>query len=460
MFLKEFNQTPAKKILKLNKLLSEEFGIKIKAGFPSKKNLQKVAESAELALVQIKGSNRKFHLDPDYAKFLGVKEVVNTMISEGMYAESPAYESMCNEMRETVNRLMDSGYTMDEAASECMNRYRMDPRWAYDDEFVMPIVLKAAKDYMSECGMQREEVEGAVMEMPQTDLNERLLRELAAECGVELTDTGSIKAIEEKLAMFAEVSGKSRDAVVGFLNGLEEDSVQGGIQMFGRKVAEANKFVAARRDAIKSGKKEFEVDGKKYPVTGDKELEEAKKSKPDYLDLDKDGNKKEPMKKAAKDAKKKNESMFDDLINELLNEQVDVEQAEVVMAVRALADDVQDQIERLGRMVNEDVPAIADQMRAEMGADAAQSFVEQMNQTLVGHLEATRAVKASMDSQIAGLTGEQQTDVSAGLGGADMGAEMPAAEPAAPAVGGEEMPADNIAATAGPEEAPLGRAEV
>ena len=27
--------------------------------------------------------------------------------------------------------------------------------------------------------------------------------------------------------------------------------------------------------------------------------------KPDFLDLDKDGNKKEPMKKAAKDAKKK-----------------------------------------------------------------------------------------------------------------------------------------------------------
>ena len=33
-------------------------------------------------------------------------------------------------------------------------------------------------------------------------------------------------------------------------------------------------------------------------------VEEAK-AKPDYIDLDKDGNKKEPMKKAAKDAKKK-----------------------------------------------------------------------------------------------------------------------------------------------------------
>ena len=33
------------------------------------------------------------------------------------------------------------------------------------------------------------------------------------------------------------------------------------------------------------------------------------KAKPDYIDLDKDGNKKEPMKKAAKDAKKTNEEI-------------------------------------------------------------------------------------------------------------------------------------------------------
>ena len=31
----------------------------------------------------------------------------------------------------------------------------------------------------------------------------------------------------------------------------------------------------------------------------------ASKAKPDYIDLDKDGNRKEPMKKAATDAKKK-----------------------------------------------------------------------------------------------------------------------------------------------------------
>jgi hypothetical protein len=42
----------------------------------------------------------------------------------------------------------------------------------------------------------------------------------------------------------------------------------------------------------KKGKKEDDKDSK------------GKKSKPDFLDLDKDGDKKEPMKKAAKEAKK------------------------------------------------------------------------------------------------------------------------------------------------------------
>ena len=55
------------------------------------------------------------------------------------------------------------------------------------------------------------------------------------------------------------------------------------------------------------------------------------------------------------DKKKAKESMSDDTANDILNEEVDVEQAEVTMAVRALADDIQDFVERVGRMVNEDL---------------------------------------------------------------------------------------------------------
>lgn len=58
-------------------------------------------------------------------------------------------------------------------------------------------------------------------------------------------------------------------------------------------VEEGNEFSGELAKAKASGAKEFEVDGKKYPVKEGK--------KPDFLDMDKDGDKKEPMKKALKD---------------------------------------------------------------------------------------------------------------------------------------------------------------
>lgn len=70
---------------------------------------------------------------------------------------------------------------------------------------------------------------------------------------------------------------------------------------------EGNEFSGALAKAKASGAKSFKVDGKEYPVKEDfGPLEEkgAKKAKPDYIDLDNDGNKKETMKKAAADKKK------------------------------------------------------------------------------------------------------------------------------------------------------------
>ena len=225
--------------------------------------------------------------------------------------------------------------------------------------------------------------------------------------------------------MFAEISGKSRDAVVGFLNGLEEDAVAGGIQMFGKKVAEQNKFTGARKDAIAQGKDSFEVDGKVYKVTGDTSDEEEQA----------------------------NESMFDDIITDMLAEEVEVEQAEVIMAARALADDVQDQIARLGKMVNEDLPAIADQMRAEMGAEVAQNFSDTMIGAVDQHLVATKATKQAMDDAIGGLTGEAPIQPAM----MDEPMDAPVDDMAAEPMDSVDV---NDPAAAGPEEEPLGRAPV
>jgi len=295
---------------------------------------------AQKAIIKLKNTTKKFQLQPEYAKYLGIKDIIDNMLTESNYAESPAFMEMKGMLVASVQQLMDGGYTVEEASSECMNRFRQDDRYAHEDGVVLPIVIKAAKDYYESCNSKHESLEEIAIDGPNTDLNEYLLSELSKEVGVELTDPSSIDAIEEKLGLFAEVSGKSRDTVVGFLNGLEEDALSNGIKFFGAKVAqhntnEATKYGHSLRD---KGMSDEEI-AKKLNMKSD-EVKDM---------LDKTETK---------------ESMFDDIIDDMLSEEIEgttVEEAEVVMAVRALADDIQDHVERLGRMANEDIPAIADQ---------------------------------------------------------------------------------------------------
>lgn len=419
MKITNFNQTPQDKIKQINSYLKENHGVQV-SGFHTKAKLETVKEKAESQVVRLRNTNKKFNLDPDYAKFLGVRDVIDVMLQEGMYAESPAMQEMKNNLVQEVQNLMDSGYTMDEASKECMNKFRKDSRYAYDDEFVLPIVLKAAKEYYESCSSMGEDKEQKI-KYPSTDIGEFLFKEMAKEVGMELEDVDTLKAIEEKLGMFADVSGKSRDAVVGFLNGLEEDAVANGIQMFGKKVAEQNKFTGARKDAIAQGKDEFEVDGETYKVTGDTKDE----------------------KKQAK------ESMFDDIINDMIAEEVEVEQAEVVMALRALGDDVQEHIERIGRMINEDLPAIADQLGSEFGAQMGADVKSGAEQALAAVLDANKMGKDQLDGIISKLTGGESMMSEPGM---DSGLEEP--------MDMEDPAVDNVPAAAGPEEEPLGRAPV
>ena len=426
MFIRDFNQQGQNKITKINKLLSEEFGMSIKSSYPKKEKLQTILEMSDKAIIKLKDTTKNFQLEPEYAKYLGIKDVMKTMISEGMYAESPAYMEMKEKLCAEVQNLMDSGCTESEAVSQCMNTFRKNPNYCHDDEHILPIVMMAAKEYMEGgCGTH-ESLEEIATEGPDSELNEKLLSELAKEIGIELSGHDSMSAIEEKLNMFAEVTGKSRDSVVGFLNGLEEDAVAKGIKFFGAKVRESNAFVDARREAIKNDEDEFTVGGKTYKVTGDTSDE------------------------------KKNESMFDSIIDEMLSEEVEsVEEAEVVMAVRALADDIQDHVERLGRMVNEDLPAIADSMVSEFGLEQAQGFKENAEGVLSGALESAKQAKEGMDGLVGNMTGTGSMATSDLESDEPMGLEEPGVDPLA------EPDMDvNEPAAAGPEDEPLGRAPV
>jgi outer membrane lipoprotein SlyB len=470
MQIKDFNLQGATKIAKINAVLKEEFGMSISAGFPKKQKLETIKEMSEMAIIKLKDTTKHFQLEPEYAKFLGVKDVIDTMLSEGYYAESPAYEGMKQELYASVVSLMDSGCTNEETVAQTMNEFRKNPNYCYDDNHIQPLVIKMVKEYMDEnsagtvggaalgaygasalggaiggpvgaaIGGTMGKIGGAVAGGIVGDkLTDSVLRGLAEEIGIAVEDLESYDAIQEKLDMFAEVSGKSRDSVVGFLNGLEEDALPQGIQMFGRKIAERK-----LNDSIQYMYK-LQKDGKSVEEIA-KELD----MKPEEV----------------KDAMSKTESveenkmnMFDDIIADLLSEEVKVEEAEVVMAVRALADDIQDQIERIGRMVNEDIPAIADQMSSEMGAQQAAQFKDSMEGVLSGHLEATKASKTSIDGIVGGLTGEGSIGSMGDLAEPsvdDMPSDLAPEEPSIDDLAVD----DNVPAAAGPADEPLGRAPI
>jgi len=443
MFIRDFNQNGQSKIDKINKLLKEEFGMNIKSSYPEKAKIEKLLEMSNQAIVKLKDSSKNFQIQPEYAKYLGIRDIMETVLSEGLYADSPANIQMKEKLCAGVCSLMDSGYTANEAVTQCMVDFKKGPT-AHSEEWALPIVMMAAKQYESNCDSHSESLEEIATEGPNTELNEYLLSELANEVGVELTDPSSIDAIEEKLGMFAEVSGKSRDSIVGFLNGLEEDAISNGIKFFGAKVAQhktnEDKYIMSIAQGAVDGKKEVEIDGEMEPVKMSKEKAEEILGK-----------------------KAKKESMFDDIIDDMLSEEIEgttVEEAEVVMAVRALADDIQDHVERLGRMVNEDIPAIADQMIHEFGADKSAQFKASAEETLSSALESAKAAKEGVNQLVGGITGEDMGV----MGGADdlgsiedpLGADSPIddmelTEP--------EMDINEPAA-AGPQDEPLGRAPV
>ena len=430
MFIRDFNPQGQTKITKINKLLSEQFGMTIKTAFPKKAKIEAIIEMADMAIVKLKDSSKQFQLQPEYAKYLGIKDIMSNMLSESMYAESPAFKELKGQIKTRIHELMDGGYTEDEAISRCANDCREMPH-AYNDDALQPIIITAAKQYMQDSSCSNEALEELAVEGPQTDLNEKLLAELAKECGVELTDATSYDAIEEKLGMFAEVTGKSRDSVVGFLNGLEEDKLEAGIRYFGGQIAFENKG----KDHDGDG----DVDSDDYMAARDKAIKNAIKKQ---------------------DAK---ESMFDDILNDMLAEEIEgttIEEAEVVMAVRALADDIQDHVERLGRMVNEDIPAISDQMVHEFGAQRAADFKTQAETILQGALDSSKQAKDGVNQLVGGITGEDTGIMGDETGSIDdmpMGGDSPIDDMAT--MPEPEMDINDPAAS-GPESEPLGRAPV
>lgn len=164
---------------------------------------------------------------------------------------------------------------------------------------------------------------------------------------------------------------------------------------------------------------------------GDIEDDMLEGAKPDYIDLDGDGDKKEPMKKAAKDKKSKGIQAMKDAGNKKADAEAKEsivregaeDNAEIIMAAKDMVDRVTNWMEDTAEMQTESMLELADAIRDEMGVDQSTQFVQGVKPALEGLYTAMEQARESLSNGVGLLTGE--------------GAP-------APAMGAEEMPADDM----------------
>ena len=132
-------------------------------------------------------------------------------------------------------------------------------------------------------------------------------------------------------------------------------------------------------------------------------------SKPDFLDMDKDGDKKEPMKKAIEDKKKK----------KAVKEGAE-DQAELVMASKDMVDRLTGWMEDTAEMQSESMLELADAIRDEMGSEKSEAFTAAVKPSLEALYTAMEQTRIALTGGVGMLTGE---------GDAPMMGDEPAMEP-------------------------------
>ena len=178
---------------------------------------------------------------------------------------------------------------------------------------------------------------------------------------------------------------------------------------------------------------------------GDIDDEMLEAAKPDYIDIDGDGDKKEPMKKAVKDKEKK----------KTVKEGAE-DNAEIIMAAKDMVDRVTNWMEDTAEMQTESMLELADAIRDEMGVDQSTQFVQGVKPALEGLYTAMEQAREALSAGVGLLTGE-------GAPAPTMGAEEPpldepGMEPTVDMDAAEPLPAEgdvDLAAAGG--EAPAGR---
>jgi hypothetical protein len=131
--------------------------------------------------------------------------------------------------------------------------------------------------------------------------------------------------------------------------------------------------------------------------------------------------------------------------------------SQAILAAKDMVDSIQDMLEEVSKMQNEQMPALLDTIRDQIGMEQADAFKAAVEPLLGNMVQQLGAARSTADDAARALAGEQVAQpMGMGMGAGPTGGGMPGEMP--PADMGSDMDVDSFAATdaaAGPNE--LGR---
>jgi hypothetical protein len=116
--------------------------------------------------------------------------------------------------------------------------------------------------------------------------------------------------------------------------------------------------------------------------------------------------------------------------NRQLNES-EMGKSEAILAAKDMVDSIQDMIEDVSKMQNEQMPALIDTIRDQIGSEQADAFKGAVGSVLSNILQQLTGAREQTDNAARNLAGEGSPDMGMGGGmpGGDMGGGMPGAAP-------------------------------
>jgi hypothetical protein len=100
--------------------------------------------------------------------------------------------------------------------------------------------------------------------------------------------------------------------------------------------------------------------------------------------------------------------------------------SEAVLAAKDIVDSVQDMLEKISKIQNEQIPALIDTIRDQIGSEQAETFKTAISPTLTELYTALSTARESTDTSVRVLSGEQIADTDMSMGADQgLGGEMP-----------------------------------